>query len=453
MREVQRLLIPANVQAEASLLGGMMLNPDGIARLTRLDPEAFYDPLHASAFRAVQSLYTKGLPIDVIAVHMEIHAQGGEAGIEELYELTTHAPGPASMRMFAGAIADAHRLRQLMQSGQTISNLAMTPGRSSAEQIDKAQLMLAKLATVRSARDPKHISQSLGDYMALLQDLSEGKNPAIPTGIGGLDELLNGGIRRGEMFVLGARPKHGKTAVSLAMARNMARAHTVLFLSQEMSISQLMHRHTAATGPFDLRRILAAKAEDAEMWAAVTKAAGRLGELHLVHDEQCNLNLMDIRRKAVKVKREHGLDVMFVDFLQLMAGAGEESRNRELDVIVNGIKGLAMDLDMAVVVLSQMSREADKTYGRPTMTHLRDSGAIEAAADQIALLFTDWAHPMSKKLPAFKGYAELDVVAHRNGPQGMVPIELVGMYQQIGDWMGEIPKRAAESERRTPSNI
>ena len=122
-----------------------------------------------------------------------------------------------------------------------------------------------------------------------------------------------------------------------------------------------------------------------------------------------------------------------------MSGAGEENRNRELDIIVNGIKAMAMDLDVAVVLLSQMSRKADEHYGRPTMTHLRDSGAIEAAADQIAVLFTDWAHPLSKRTPEFQGYSELEIVAHRNGPQGVVPLEFIGKYQQMGDWMGPTP--------------
>ncbi len=126
-------------------------------------------------------------------------------------------------------------------------------------------------------------------------------------------------------------------------------------------------------------------------------------------------------------------------------------------MIVNGIKTMAMDLDFAVVLLSQMSRKADEHYGRPQMTHLRDSGAIEAAADQVALLFNDWAHPMSKKLDKFKGFCELEIVAHRNGPQGLVPLRLIGELQQIGDWMGDIPKRLDDSEkamtRRAPSNI
>lgn len=441
MREIRT--IPASLESEAGLLGGLLLDSEAINRVPNLTAEAFHNELHANAFRAIQSLAVAGQPIEVVSVFTEMTQAGHQVEMYELVELAQYVPSAANIRRYADVVMDCYRLRQLMNAGSEIADLAMTPGHNSTEQIDKAQMMLAKLATVKAKRDPQHINQSLANYLQLLQDMSEGKNPAIATGIGGLDQILNGGIRRGEVFVLGARPKHGKTAISLTMARNMSRAYNVLFLSQEMSINQLMHRHTAASGPFDLARILAAKPEDSDMWEAVSEAARKLGELHLIHDDQCALSLMDIRRKTLQVRRAHGLDVLFIDFLQLMAGAGEENRNRELDIIVNGIKAMAMDLDIAVVLLSQMSRKADEHYGRPTMTHLRDSGAIEAAADQIAVLFTDWAHPLSKRLPEFQGYSELEIVAHRNGPQGVVPLEFVGKYQQIGDWFGQPPTHKA----------
>lgn len=439
MREIRT--IPASLESEAGLLGALLLDGEAINRVTDLTAEAFHSEHHADVFRAIQSLAQQGHPTDVVSVFTEMQAKGRAIELHELHELASYVPSSASIRRYASLVMDTYRLRQLMNAGSDIADLAMTPGHHAAEQIDKAQMLLAKLATVKAKRDPQHINQSLADYLQLLQDMSEGKNPAISTGIGGLDRILNGGLRKGEVFVLGARPKHGKTALSLTMARSIARTHSVLFLSQEMPISQLMHRHTAASGPFDLARILAAKADDYDMWAAVTEAARRLGDLHLIHDDQCALSLMDIRRKTLQVRRAHGLDVLFIDFLQLMAGAGEENRNRELDIIVNGIKAMAMDLGIAVVLLSQMSRKADEHYARPTMTHLRDSGAIEAAADQIAVLFTDWAHPLSKRLPEFQGYSELEIVAHRNGPQGVIPLEFVGKYQQMGDWIGDVPTR------------
>jgi replicative DNA helicase len=215
-----------------------------------------------------------------------------------------------------------------------------------------------------------------------------------------------------------------------------------------MPVSQLMHRHTAAMGNVDLGRILRADQNDAGMWERVTEAAERLGHLHLVQDEQSSLTLMDVKRKALKIHRECGLDVLFIDFLQLMQGAasGEESRNRELDLIVNGLKAMAMDMQIVVVVLSQMSRKADEFYGRPAMTHLRDSGAIEAAADQVILLFNDWAHPLSKKEPQFEGYAALEIVAHRNGPPGLVPLSINGARQQVTDWQNPIPVHRASAK-------
>ena len=437
--------MPHSPEAQDAVIGALLTNSEHWHAVSELTPASFYDPLNGAAFRAMLSLHAEGQPVDVITVHERMRdADPGldESVLKALHELTAWMIPERQLRNYVRIVRDHQRLRDLARAGAEIAAL----GRERADadkQIDAAQMLLAKLTTRAAKREPQHIHASLAAYLAHLQDLSDGKNPALPTGLGRLDQLLNGGLRRGEVCVIGARPKHGKTALSLAIARNLARRFTVLFLSQEMSITALMHRHTAAMGDVELGAIMRADPADQGMWQAVTAAAERLGQLHLIHDEQCALTLLDIRRKAMKTKRTHGLDVLFVDFLQLMSGAGEESRNRELDVIVNGIKALAMDLDIAVVILSQMSREADKHYGRPTMTHLRDSGAIEAAADQVLLLFTDWANPLSKKDAAFEGFSELEIVAHRNGPTGLVPLHFVGRYQQFGDWNGVRPARSA----------
>ncbi|MDR3455408.1 MAG: DnaB-like helicase C-terminal domain-containing protein [Rhodoferax sp.] len=439
-------MIPHSIEAEWGLLGSLLADNAAATRIAALDPAAFYVEFHQHVYRAMLQQVSAGKAFDVITLHNAL-SEAGKADDESLMalnEIAQYVVNARNVVRYAEIVSDHHRKRQLLAASDDIAEIAQGKG-TPAEQVDHAQMVLAKLATVKAQREPQHINQSLADYLALLQDLSEGKNPAIPTGIAGLDRILNGGLRRGGMMVIGARPKHGKTALALALARNMARQYTVLFLSQEMSVMELMHRHTAAMSSIDLGRIVGADASDQPMWQGVTEAAHRLGKLNLVHDEQCALNLLDIRRKAMSVRRQHGLDVLFVDFLQLMQGAGEENRNRELDVIVNGIKALAMDLQIAVVVMSQMSRKADESYHRPTMTYLRDSGAIEAAADQIALLFNDHAHPLSKKSPDFKGFSELEIVAHRNGPQGLVPLHFVGELQQFSDWAGPIPKRGSRN--------
>lgn len=437
---------PHSQEAQDALIGTLLSGTEALHWTAGLESASFYDPFNVDAYRAIQALAALGRPVDPISVYEQMRDADPRVQpdvLQALHELTAWHSTEKQFRNYARIVIDHARLRELIRIGSEIVDLGFA--RNGADkQIDAAQMLLAKLATVKGKREPQHINESLRDYQELLTDLSEGKNPAMSTGLGGLDKLLNGGLRRGEVMVIGARPKHGKTALSLAIARSLARRHPVLFLSQEMPVFQLMHRHTAAMGSFDLGAIMRADPADHDMWHAVSAAAENLGRLHLAHDEQCALTLLDIRRKAVKVKRLHGLDVLFIDFLQLMNGAGEENRNRELDVIVNGIKALAMDLDIAVVILSQMSREADKHFGKPTMTHLRDSGAIEAAADQVALLFTDWAHPLSKKDSAFEQFSELEIVAHRNGPTGLVPLQFVGRYQQFGDWMDPMPTRSSK---------
>lgn len=436
--------IPSHsAEAEASVLSALMLDNSGLYRVPDVTDAWFYSGFNADVFRAIQALAVGGKAFDAVTVFEQLQQSGKATQGDELVRLTemsSYLPSSANLRRYAEILHEKYQLRGLSKAAAEIAELATAPGKP-AEQIDAAQMILAKLATVKNKRDPQHINESLAQYLALLEDLSEGKNPAISTGISGLDRILNGGMRRGEMMVIGARPKHGKTCLALALARNMARGYSVLFISQEMPVMQLMHRHTAAMGSVDLGRILRADASDAGMWEGVAAAAQRLGQLNLIHDDQSAQSLMDIRRKAMQVKRKHGLDVLFVDFLQLMQGAGEDNRNRELDVISNGLKALALDLQIAVVVLSQMSRKADESYHHPTMTYLRDSGAIEAAADQIALLFTDHAHPMSSKADSFAGYSQLEMVAHRNGGTGVVPLHFQGRYQKIDDWGGEIPKR------------
>jgi replicative DNA helicase len=443
---------PHSVEAEHAVLGALMLDNGTISAMPRLSPDAFYVPMHGQAYGAILKLSAASQPFDTLSVYEQMRLDGTlpEGGLSTLNSMTQVAPSPRTLRRHAEVIGDLYARRQLLQAGNDIRDLALEGG-SFEEQANAAQMLLSKLTSSKvKARDPQHVTVSLADYLQHLDDLSEGLNPAMATGLGGLDSILNGGLRRGEMMVIGARPKHGKTALSLSISRHMARSVPVCYLSQEMPVRQLMHRHTAALGSVDLGRILAADKHDAGMWEGVANAAHRLSALNLIHDDQCALSLLDIRRKAMKVKREHGLGVLVVDFLQLMQSDGKagDNRNQELDVISNGLKALAMELDIGVILLSQMNRKADETYGAPVMSHLRDSGAIEAAADQIALLFTDHSHPMSKKESQFAGYSQLEIVAHRNGAQGVVPLHFVGKYQQFGDWTEPMPSRATKTTSR-----
>ena len=306
--------MPYSLEAEAAVIGAVLLDNNALAHASDLTSTMFYATFHADAFGTILTMAAAGQAFDVIAVFDAMRAAGKaeQDGLSRLNDMAQYVPSAATIRRHAALVVERHRQRELIRAGVEIAELGAS-SESAAEQIDKAQMMLAKLATAKSKREPQHINESLVDYLALLNDLSDGKNPAIPTGIDGLDRLFNGGLRRGEMMVIGARPKNGKTALALALARNMARTYSTLFMSQEMPVNQLMHRHTAAAGSHDLGRIMRADPRDHDMWTAVSEAAQRLGELRLVHDDQSSLSLLDIRRKALSVKRKHGLDVLFVD--------------------------------------------------------------------------------------------------------------------------------------------
>lgn len=196
MRDKPRFVIPVNLEAESSLLGGLIRYPDALHRIQGLSPEAFSHPQHAEVFRSIQKLFAASQPVEPIAVAVDMQARGIEILVNDIENLSASAPGPASVRMLAAAVADCHRLRQLMEVGREIGELAMTPGYNSAEQIDKANILLAKVGTVKASREPQDINESLTNYLALLQDLSDGKNPAMATGIGGFDEILNGGASK-----------------------------------------------------------------------------------------------------------------------------------------------------------------------------------------------------------------------------------------------------------------
>ncbi|MBO9650256.1 MAG: AAA family ATPase [Variovorax sp.] len=435
------------------MLGALLLDNAAFSQVeSLLDAGSFYRREHRLIYAAISAQILASRPADVITVHEHLasRAEAEQAGgLAYLNELAQYVPSAGNIRRYAEIVRERCIRRKLVGAADEIASAAFDPqGRSVEALIDAAQMAVARLATARGKRrEPQHIRDSLPAYIAHLQDLAEGKNPAIPTGLGGLDALLNGGLRRGELFVLGARPKVGKTALGLAIARHVARSLPVLYLSQEMAVYELMNRHAAALGGCDLGAIRRADPHDPKMWDALSRAAEIMASLDLLHDDQTALRLFDIKRKAIETKRQRGdLALLVVDFLQLMdGGGGEDNRNRELDVIANGLKALAGDLDLACILLSQLNRKADEHFAPPTMTHLRDSGAIEAAADAVALMFTPNMHPLSRKEPEFAGYSEVHLVAHRSGATGLVPLSFHAPFQQLSDWRGPRPERASRA--------
>lgn len=426
-------LPPHSEEAEQSVLGALLLDNEALVHIgDLLRPEHFHVPQYRAMYRTIVSLINARQVADVITV-----MEAGQHDLPTLNALANAVPSSAHIEGYAQIVYDRWKDRELLRTGTAIAEEAVRHGMSSAEKIDAAMSRLTALTETRVASASVSMDDATVRFLDWLQAEAEGRTTVMATGLTDLDELMGGGLRPGELMVVGARPKMGKTALALALARGLAARYGVLFLSQEMPVNELMARHVAALGSVHMKALRRPSMMDSESWGRVSEAVERLRGLQLTQDDQRGLTLLDVRRKVMDAKRRGPLHVVIVDFLQLMRGNGD-NRNQELDRIANGLKALGGEFNVAVIVLSQLSREADKRQGPPVMTDLRDSGAIEAAADIIALLYREYAHPSGKKTAENKRHAQLELV-QRNGSPGTVDLSFVGEYQQYGDWHGSAP--------------
>lgn len=430
------LVPPHNDEAEQAVLGALLMTSG--AALNDVPAELvgahFYRAQYGQVFDAIRRMVGDGRPADVITVAAECAVD-----VLTLSDLVSSILSARNVAHYAQIVLDRWTERQLLQASSETLDDAIAPAGTPAEKLDRAQARLARIGIKGAKQESVFVHAACLAFMDRLMAEAEGTTEVISTGLRDLDELLNGGLRRGELIVIGARPKMGKTALTLQIARNVAHARHVLVCSQEMPVYELTARNVAALGSLNLGEMRRPERMGDDGWGRVSEAVERMNSLLLTMDEQRALTLLDVRRKVMECKRQRGCDVVIVDYLQLMAGDGD-NRNQELDRISNGLKAMAGEFDCAVIVLSQLSREADKRHGPPVMTDLRDSGAIEAAADIIGLLYREYAHPLGEKTEDFKRYAQLEVV-QRNGAPGTVPLFFHGEHQQFKDWSGPPPSR------------
>jgi len=418
---------PWSAEAEHAVLGSVLLDNHAFERVADvLSAADFYAAEHAAVWRTIVALQTRGTPADVITVH-----EAGGHDRASLNRFVDSIASSANAHRYAAIVRERAIDRAMVREAGAVIERAHRSDVTVADKVDQAQSAFAALAVQRTgAHDPVAIGPAADELITYVQDMAAGVNPAISTGLHDLDRITAGGIRPGEMWVIGARPKMGKTALALALQRNMSTEHGTLYLSQEMPVLQLTMRHAAALGGMNLQALRSPREDDSDMWRRLAEASDTLRRLNMVHDSQGGLSLLDVRRKVMHARRHHGIDVVLVDFLQLMVGDGA-NRNAELDAISNGLKSMAMEFKVGLVLLSQLNRKADERSGPPVMADLRDSGAIEAAADLIAMLYRDCVrNPTGDN----QRHAQLEIIAQRNGPAGTVHLHFVGEHQQFADW-------------------
>lgn len=430
---------PHSTEAEQSLIGALLLDNAAFDRVAYLvSAQDFYHPDYRAMFSTIAALIVAHQPADVVTVF----ERGGHP-MAELNALASSVLSAFNSRAYAQIVRVRAVERHAIRLASTMADelLSGLPAEVSvAQRIDRAITELLALSSGNATSEPKSMEELIPAFVDDLNDRAEGKSTAIVTGLDDLDQCTGGGIRAGELWVFGARPSMGKTAIVLTLCRHIASRCGVLMLTQEDSAQALMARNVSASGGVNLADIRNPRRAPQSMWAGVTEGVEALGRLALYIDDQAGLKIADVRRKIQQVRRRcPSLAVVVIDYLQLMEGEGD-NRNQELGKIANGLKKAAKEFRIGIVLLSQLNREADKRTGLPQMSDLRDSGDIEGAADLIGLL-----HREHKRKPteANKHWAQLHIVKHKNGATDTLNLHFDGALQRFTDWSGPVPFTSA----------
>ena len=378
--------------AEHACVGGLLNYPDHAALVIAehgLGASHFTDAAMRAAFGAICALIEEGKPVDALAVFDELRVRGLKPDMAAITSAAHDALSVRSLHTASQVLARAHARRELLAALRQATEQAQSAA-DPAEAIDHAQSLLAKLQAGVGRAEPRSAREVLAVRAPYYERLLRGEHQvdAMPTHIPALDHALNGGLQRGRLIVVAARPAVGKSSFALDLAlRAAADGHPALLLSLEMPASEVVDRAVANLGRCSYSTLQTGQGACDDDWSALVGGMDALSERPLFIDDQGALTLQHMRAKAHALHR-HGLKLLVLDYLQLCSGAGEDRRDLELSAITGGLKALAKELDIAVIVLSQLNREVEKRPGsRPQMSDLRDSGGIEQDADCVIFLW------------------------------------------------------------------
>ncbi|MDP4159836.1 MAG: replicative DNA helicase [Bacillota bacterium] len=418
---------PHNLEAEQAVLGAIMLEPEaGSSVFEMLQPEDFYRDNHRIIFSVLRDLFEKSDPIDLVSVAESLRQQGRleqVGGIATISEIARSVPSAANVGYYAKIVTEKALLRQLIRATSSILERGYEPGEEARGLLEEAEKLILDLSRRRVQDGYSFIRDVLLETFEKIEYLyaNKGSLTGVPTFFTDLDRMTSG-WQPSDLVIIAARPSMGKTAIVLNMAQNAAvRAKVpVAIFSLEMSKEQLVQRMLCGEAMVDQQRVKTGELLDTD-WPKLTRAVGPLSDAPIFIDDTVGISLAELRSKARRLKMEHNLGMVIIDYLQLLSvGKRTESRQQEVAQISRTLKGLARELQVPVVALSQLNRGVEQRQDkRPIMSDLLESGAIEADADVISFIYRDeYYNPNSEK----KGIAELIIAKHRNGPVGTVEL-------------------------------
>ena len=437
-------LQPQSLEAEEAVLGAMMIDDAAANKAIGLlkSSSYFYKEAHRKIFEAMLVLSEESNPIDTVSVSNELKKKKSLKSVGGLYYLTglvDKVPTAANIETYASIVKEKGILRNLISASHYMSKKAFESGEDVASILDEAEQSIFSLTQQKDNKLFQHIKPILTEAIQNLEKMQSKKGSVVgvPSGIIDLDNVT-AGFRKSDLIVIAGRPSMGKTALALSVARNAAlesKVPTAIF-SLEMSSDQLAQRLLSSEARIDGQKARTGRLQTAR-WKDITIASGKLADAPLFIDDTPALSILDLRSRARRLKREENIELLIVDYLQLMQGPRRsENRQQEISNITQSLKALAKELDIPVIALSQLSRAVEsRTDKRPVLSDLRESGAIEQDADVVIFLYRPFVYD-DKKVDQ-KGLAYLIVAKQRSGPTRTVKATFIDTYarfENYTDW-------------------
>ena len=433
---------PHSVEAEQSVLGSILLDKEAMISVSEtLVPEDFYKEAHKVIYESMLKLYNSQSEIDLITLTDELRDQGyldDIGGIAYITSLSTVVPTTSNIKYYVNIVKEKSISRQLISAANDIINLGYDGSAKVEYVLENAEKKIFDISQERATNDFQPINQVISEALSMLEKLYEEKNDVtgLTTGFRDLNKKING-LQRSDLLLIAARPAMGKTAFALNLVQNAALKGdaSVAVFSLEMSKEQLVQRMIASQSTVELKKIKTGTLADND-WPRITDGMAILSGAKIHIDDTPGIKISELRSKCRKLKIEKGLDLVLIDYLQLMEGEGQnESRQQEIAKISRSLKILAKELDCPVVALSQLSRAPEQRADhRPMLSDLRESGSIEQDADIVMFLYRDeYYNPDTEK----KNIVEVIVAKNRHGETGTVELVWFGGIQKFADKMIE----------------
>lgn len=455
MAEFQGSLPPHAIEAEASLLGGLLLDNRVWEHVSDVVVDSdFYRYEHRLIYAAVAKLITASRPADVITVYEELQRQGKAeetGGLPYLNSLAEYLPSTDNLRVYAGLVRQKAQLRQIAAAAAQARGIAMSDAVEPHIAIEQALRLLSGIDARHGDREPQRVDALAITFLDRINDLASGRaQPGSSTGFPGIDRRIGGGLKPGRQVVIAARPGVGKTSLTAQILLNLAKSGVpCMLISLELSNDELMDRLVATVGRVALDGISTGQLSE-EAWSRVAEGVERLRGLPLFLHPGSALSLTEIRSLARKMVRQHGVKVIALDYVQLCSANRDKrygSRHHELEELSRGLKALAMELGVCTLVLSQLNRDVERRVaGRPMLADLKESGSLEEDADVVLLLSGDGDLDGGVAVYA-------DVAKSRGGQAGVCRLQFEKQFQAWSELAGEYRRPAPMPRKRLTNEI